>query len=142
MKTCRLFFNIFLFFQLSFVTSFNINDINLPPDHLHYYFNEFPAVAETCLNDEKCEYKQYIGRKGCWGYEQGCNMSTSYHVRPRCPGDHRGWVKTKEAQYDTFYTQADFGTYTRYDDITYIIIIKNNSKSIILIFRLCKRAER
>lgn len=28
---------------------------------------------------------------------------------PSCPGDHKGWVKTKLDQLKTFYTQGGFG---------------------------------
>lgn len=28
---------------------------------------------------------------------------------PSCAGDHKGWVKTKLDQLNTFYTQGDFG---------------------------------
>ncbi|CAH2066665.1 unnamed protein product, partial [Iphiclides podalirius] len=74
-----------------------------------YVFNMFPNLVENCKADPECQYKNIIGKNVCWGYEFDCKKNSSYHVRPRCPGDHRGWVKTKEAQYDTFYTQADFG---------------------------------
>ncbi|XP_011556354.3 EGF domain-specific O-linked N-acetylglucosamine transferase [Plutella xylostella] len=86
-----------------------INDINLPPEHIPYFFNNFPTYASACSNDPECRFKGFIGKKSCWGYEKGCKTADSYHVRPQCPGDHRGWVKTKEAQYDAFFTQADFG---------------------------------
>lgn len=104
--TCGITFSIF-----SIVASHSISEINLPPEHLTYYFNEFPEEAEKCLKDDNCLYKHHAQREGCWGYEYNCNSSKAYHVRPRCPGDHRGWVLTKEAQYDTFFTQADFGMY-------------------------------
>lgn len=35
-------------------------------------------------------------------------MEKAFQV-PECPGDHKGWVKNKETQIDTFYSQADFG---------------------------------
>lgn len=44
----------------------------------------------------------------CWGYEPHCNQHTAYSY-PLCPGEHKGWVKSKAAQFDTFYRQADFG---------------------------------
>ncbi|XP_031763839.2 EGF domain-specific O-linked N-acetylglucosamine transferase [Galleria mellonella] len=105
-----LLFCIFFFiFSTNCITSIDLKDINLPPEHIPYYFNTFPEVAKSCLNDPECPYKGLTNIKACWGYERLCNESSSYHVRPRCPGDHRGWVKSKEAQFATFYTQADFG---------------------------------
>lgn len=44
----------------------------------------------------------------CWGYEPHCTKEKAYSY-PECPGHHKGWVKSKEAQYETFYKQADFG---------------------------------
>lgn len=49
-----------------------------------------------------------LNQKVCWGYEQGCKFQDSYSI-PSCPGDHKGWVKTKQDQLNTFYTQGDFG---------------------------------
>lgn len=49
-----------------------------------------------------------LNHKGCWGYEEGCKFQDSYSI-PSCPGDHKGWVKTKADQLKTFYTQGDFG---------------------------------
>ncbi|XP_013181020.1 PREDICTED: EGF domain-specific O-linked N-acetylglucosamine transferase [Papilio xuthus] len=95
--------------SINIVYLIQLKDINVPPEHMGYIFNLFPSLAESCKVDSNCVYKNIIEHKSCWGYEPGCNKNVSYHVRPRCPGDHRGWVKTKKAQYDTFYTQADFG---------------------------------
>ncbi|XP_045487670.1 EGF domain-specific O-linked N-acetylglucosamine transferase isoform X3 [Pieris rapae] len=91
-------------------SSFNLEDINLPLEHMPYFFNSFPTYAESCSKDVNCLYKSLLTKKACWGYDtSNCIENNSYHVRPHCPGDHKGWVKTKEAQYETFYTQADFG---------------------------------
>lgn len=96
-------------FLTSFINSIDINGLNLPPEHIPYFFNSFPNIANACVEDPQCPFKALVGKEACWGYERDCDVKNSYHVRPWCPGDHRGWVKTKEAQYDTFYTQADFG---------------------------------
>ncbi|GLG99759.1 EGF domain-specific O-linked N-acetylglucosamine transferase, partial [Gryllus bimaculatus] len=68
----------------------------------------YPAVAEKCKEDEKCPYKDELDKNVCWGYEHGCRAQNSYS-RPSCPGDHKGWVKTKQDQLNTFYSQGDFG---------------------------------
>lgn len=96
-------------FVATTVLSIDLKDVDLPPEHIPYFFNAFPKLAKDCEQNPECPYKAVVGKKVCWGYERGCNVSNSYHVRPQCPGDHRGWVQTKDAQYDTFYTQADFG---------------------------------
>lgn len=35
----------------------NYTDINLPHEHMQYYFNSFPTVAEKCRNNAACPYK-------------------------------------------------------------------------------------
>ncbi|XP_060823909.1 EGF domain-specific O-linked N-acetylglucosamine transferase isoform X2 [Bombus pascuorum] len=86
----------------------NYTEIDLPSDHIKYYFNSFPTVAEECRNNTACPYKGSLDTKACWGYEPNCKAENSFSV-PQCPGDHRGWVTTKKAQVETFYAQGDFG---------------------------------
>ncbi|XP_044267889.1 EGF domain-specific O-linked N-acetylglucosamine transferase [Tribolium madens] len=86
----------------------NFSSINLPESHLPYYFTNFPKIAEKCDKDPQCPYKTSLNFPKCWGYEYNCPESNRYSV-PRCPGDHKGWVKSKSDQINTFYTQADFG---------------------------------
>lgn len=52
--------------------------------------------------------QKYLTEKSCWGYEEDCEPENAFSI-PHCPGDHKGWVATKEAQIDTFYAQGDFG---------------------------------
>ncbi|XP_045470225.1 EGF domain-specific O-linked N-acetylglucosamine transferase isoform X2 [Harmonia axyridis] len=86
----------------------NIENINLHEDHLPYYFNQFPSVSAVCEKTHNCPFKKHITKNKCWGYESDCTRTNQYSI-PRCPGDHRGWVKSKFDQQDTFYHQADFG---------------------------------
>ncbi|XP_029043796.2 EGF domain-specific O-linked N-acetylglucosamine transferase isoform X2 [Osmia bicornis bicornis] len=86
----------------------NYTGIDLPADHIKYYLNAFPTVAEECRNDTACPYKDSLDTKACWGYEPNCKTENSFSF-PQCPGDHRGWVTTKQAQLETFYAQGDFG---------------------------------
>ncbi|XP_055614137.1 EGF domain-specific O-linked N-acetylglucosamine transferase [Uranotaenia lowii] len=89
--------------------------IDLPKSHLPMFFERFPALKQKCLEDVQCEYRDtiksesYRSKKGvCWGYENDCPAEKRFS-KPRCPGDYRGYVKTKEAQLETFYSQGDFG---------------------------------
>lgn len=50
----------------------------------------------------------YVNKTACWGYEPNCKMQESYSM-PSCPGEHRGWAKTKQEQFNIFYSQGDFG---------------------------------
>lgn len=42
-------------------THSNYTDIDLPSDHVKYYFNSFPTVAEECRNNTACPYKVIRG---------------------------------------------------------------------------------
>ncbi|KAF5306643.1 hypothetical protein FQA39_LY08832 [Lamprigera yunnana] len=102
-----------MFFRLLFsifwlqVTSVDYSKIDLPDDHIQYYFYNYPEIRKECETDVACPYKSMEGNK-CWGYEYSCSWDKQYSM-PYCPGDHRGWVKTKFDQQNTFHTQADFG---------------------------------
>ncbi|XP_053693020.1 EGF domain-specific O-linked N-acetylglucosamine transferase [Sabethes cyaneus] len=91
--------------------------INLPRSHLPLYFRRFPELEQRCLKDETCEYRSVLLGESyrtakqsgvCWGYEEDCSVEARYS-KPRCPGSYQGYVRTKEAQLETFYAQADFG---------------------------------
>lgn len=92
------------------LSSLNISSINFPEEHLPQYFTAFPNVAEECAKDDSCMYKQFLNTHKCWGYESYCTTNNAFKT-PNCPGDHKGWVKSKQAQFDTFFSQADFGSY-------------------------------
>ncbi|XP_044741640.1 EGF domain-specific O-linked N-acetylglucosamine transferase [Chrysoperla carnea] len=101
--------------KLSVADENDYTQINIPDEHLPLYFNQFPKIAEKCEEDPHCPYKHHLNSNKCWGYENNCNLSTQYSI-PHCPGDHQGWVKTKEDQIKTFYTQGDFGYVKQYAD--------------------------
>ncbi|XP_043467155.1 EGF domain-specific O-linked N-acetylglucosamine transferase [Leptopilina heterotoma] len=96
------------FINILILTEGNYLNINLPKNHLQYYFNFFPAEAKKCLDDASCPYKDKLNTKDCWGYEASCESENSFSI-PHCPGEHKGWVATKNAQLETFYAQGDFG---------------------------------
>jgi hypothetical protein len=35
----------------------NFTEINLPKEHIPYYFNSYPEIAEKCRSDVSCPYK-------------------------------------------------------------------------------------
>ncbi|XP_042223724.1 EGF domain-specific O-linked N-acetylglucosamine transferase-like [Homarus americanus] len=82
--------------------------LQLHPQHLAFFFNNNPQVAEECRRSASCPYKMHLDRPACWGYEDDCTTDRAYS-HPSCPGDARGWVKSKEEQISTFYHQGDFG---------------------------------
>lgn len=95
------------------ISTDNYSYINLPETHLPYYFSNFPKVAESCVNDDNCEYKEWLknhdyNKKSCWGYEPNC-LPENRFSKPKCPGEKPGWLKTKDDQFEQFYIQGDFG---------------------------------
>lgn len=103
-----MFFLVFFFLLHRNVVSVNFSTINLPEEHLQYYFANFPLLAKECESDPDCPFKDHLNKDKCWGYEHNCKWDKQYSI-PSCPGDHRGWVKSKFDQQNAFYSQADFG---------------------------------
>lgn len=86
-------------------------DIDLPVDHLSQYFNNLPEFAKKINETSNGPYKEFLSsekydRDLCWGYEMKCKKPIETH---KCPGNHSGYVESKEAQLEVFYAQADFG---------------------------------
>lgn len=101
--------NIYLFLiQLVLANCDNFSSINLPTEHLPYYFSNYPQETHRCQSNPECPYQNSLNTKKCWGYEYDCPPNNGYSS-PKCPGDHKGWVQTKRDQAKVFYTQADFG---------------------------------
>lgn len=102
---------VILFFTLSCSLqggALNFSDVDIPKEHMPFYFNNFPDIAKQCANDEDCMFKDAIKESRCWGYEQGCSKPQSYSS-PVCNGDFKGWAKSNEEHVNRFYDQADFG---------------------------------
>ncbi|XP_030555048.1 EGF domain-specific O-linked N-acetylglucosamine transferase [Drosophila novamexicana] len=78
---------------------------NLPSDHLVRYLNTFPKLKRQLLSVNATTRTE---SRACWGHERNCSAEARFQT-PHCPGDHTGWVQSKEAQVQTFYYQADFG---------------------------------
>ena len=88
-----------------------IVDIDLPKNHLSQYFNNLRRFTKKFNETTNGFYKDFLSSEDydpelCWGYEYGC---TKPHIIHKCPGNHSGYVKSKEIQLDVFYAEADFG---------------------------------
>uniref|UniRef100_A0A1B6C0I5 Uncharacterized protein n=1 Tax=Clastoptera arizonana TaxID=38151 RepID=A0A1B6C0I5_9HEMI len=105
---CHFCIGIILMLIFNDIESLNFSEINLHPDHLPYYFNLFKEIGKQCLEETTCPYKNNVGKPGCWSYVNNCSQNESYST-PSCPGDHKGWVSSKQSQIDTFFMQGDFG---------------------------------
>ena len=69
--------------------------INLPDEHLPYFFNLNPRLKKKCSNDEMCPFKQHLNSSLCYGYEKKCaEKNRLFSVE--CPEDSRGWVNLKK----------------------------------------------
>lgn len=100
-----------VFSELRNEATSEILDIDLPKNHLSQYFNNLPKFTKR-FNETASEfYKDFLSgdeydRELCWGYEYQCKKPNHVH---RCPGNHSGYVDSKETQLDVFDSQADFG---------------------------------
>lgn len=68
-------------------------NINLPKEHLPYYFSSNKSLRKRCLNDEDCPFKKEANPAlaKCWGYEKDC-LLCNRTLEVLCPGDSGGWV--------------------------------------------------
>ncbi|XP_027215871.2 EGF domain-specific O-linked N-acetylglucosamine transferase isoform X1 [Penaeus vannamei] len=87
---------------------FRWKDLKIHSEHMAIYFQNNPEIAKECEKSSSCPFNMHLNRKICWGYENDCQKEYAYS-HPSCPGEHRGWVRTKEEQIATFYSQGDFG---------------------------------
>lgn len=94
---------------LSAVTceSFNWSTVNLPAEHIPYFFFNNPAIKRACQNDHTCPYQGLVPLQRCWGYEPNCDEKMRMGV-PNCP-EQSTWVKSKAEQASMFWQQGDFG---------------------------------
>ncbi|KAH1001483.1 hypothetical protein HUJ04_005497 [Dendroctonus ponderosae] len=79
----------------------DFSEINLPSEHLQYYFSAFPSAAQQCHIDDKCPYKMALNAQKYWGYT---NNSGRYST-PECTG----WGQEKRDNAEQFYREGDFG---------------------------------
>ena len=69
--------------------------LNLPPNHMPYFFKSNQKLRKLCIEDEKCPFRDEANSTEikCWGYEANCNEKSKGRLfLPECPGDSRGWV--------------------------------------------------
>ncbi|XP_050301574.1 EGF domain-specific O-linked N-acetylglucosamine transferase isoform X2 [Anthonomus grandis grandis] len=97
-----------LFLSLPYIFCDNNWEFKLPIEQVPYHFTAFPTLAKKCQEDPKCPYKEYTNVTRHWGYQYNHQWGEQYSI-PDCPGDHKGWVRSKFDQMNTFYTQGDFG---------------------------------
>ncbi|KAK3909041.1 EGF domain-specific O-linked N-acetylglucosamine transferase [Frankliniella fusca] len=88
-------------------TAVNFSNVDIPKDHMPFYFHNFPDIAKQCLSDHECPFKDAVERNRCWGYERSCSKQYSYSS-PDCNDSSKGLSKNKELV-NRFYEQADFG---------------------------------
>lgn len=87
------------------------NDLNLPEEHLPYFFTNNPDLKQRCLNDSKCPYKKLLQEQKTtpyWGYEANCSQKEKID-NINCPSDSKGWTKDKFSQKEFFWNGGDFG---------------------------------
>ncbi|KAI3380333.1 hypothetical protein SNEBB_003303 [Seison nebaliae] len=82
--------------------------INLPPNHLPYFFNNNPNLLEQCRSDQQCPFKKLLNTSNCWGYENDCKVQDRMFM-PECIGEVPTWFKDRQTQFTSFYDGGDFG---------------------------------
>lgn len=87
---------------------FDWDSLDLPEDHLPFYFNNNPSVKKLCETEKDCPFKEAVSMKRCWGYEKNCPEEERLS-NPTCPEPSRGWTKDKGSQLQEFWKGADFG---------------------------------
>ncbi|XP_054717643.1 EGF domain-specific O-linked N-acetylglucosamine transferase-like [Uloborus diversus] len=118
-----------IFESFAVTTEADSFDLNLPPEHMIYYFSSHPDVAEACRNSELCPYQNFLAEYKCWGYEKSCLPHQRYS-NPICNESSKGWTKSKDEQINSFFTQGDFGYIReRLDEITPICVSKGKNES-------------
>lgn len=79
----------------------DFSKINLPPEHLPYYFSAFPSAAQQCHTDDTCPYKTALREKKYWGYTN----DTGRYSTPECSA----WGQNTRENTEQFYREGDFG---------------------------------
>lgn len=88
------------------------SDLDLPREHLKYFFTNNPSIRAQCLEEnDLCPYYENAKHlpaqdEACWGYEANCTNIASL---VRCPDESHGWTQTKEKQIYEFWRTGDFG---------------------------------
>ncbi len=89
-------------------------ELNLPEEHIPYFFTNNPEIREQCRQDPKCPFHAFVDMKKCWGYEKQC-LEEDRMVNPTCtedPSRLKAWntyyPKAKSLK-EIFWSQADFG---------------------------------
>lgn len=90
------------------VTCFSWESLNIPDEHVPYFFTNNVNIKKECEKEENCPYKESLSIQKCWGYEKNCPPELRMRA-PSCPEDSRGWTKGKDAQIEAFWKSADFG---------------------------------
>ncbi|XP_071042863.1 EGF domain-specific O-linked N-acetylglucosamine transferase isoform X2 [Parasteatoda tepidariorum] len=74
------------------ISNSHILELNLPPEHIPYYFSNHPIESQNCANSDSCSHKGSLGLNKCWGYEKGCSESDRFST-PDCNQSSKGWYR-------------------------------------------------
>ncbi|XP_038596623.1 EGF domain-specific O-linked N-acetylglucosamine transferase [Tachyglossus aculeatus] len=88
---------------------YNYKSLNLPEEHIPYFFHSNRHIAMACKQDSHCPYKKHLAYlKSCWGYEKSCKSEFRFGY-PICNYVDVGWTDSIESAQEIFWRQADFG---------------------------------
>ncbi len=72
--------------------------INLPKEHMPYFFFSNKSLRKKCIADDNCPFKVEANATKCWGYEPKCTPKKRM-FEVECPGDSNGWVNFTFQEY-------------------------------------------
>ena len=67
-------------------TKYDWDHLNLPDNHIPYYFYRNLKIKKNCAEDDQCPYKKHVNSTKCYGYEEKCKASIRVNMT-ECPGD-------------------------------------------------------
>ena len=94
------------FIILSLNLALHTIELDLPNEHLPFYFANYPKAAEKCAKSPNCQFKPFLENRNnvCWGYEPFCSISKPdnrvRYSKPECIFDNniQGWAHNLSEQ--------------------------------------------
>ncbi len=89
-------------------------ELNIPDEHIPYFFTNNPELREQCRQDADCPFHALVGTKKCWGYEKKCSEEDRM-LNPTCNEDASmlaawsSYYPNAKSLREIFWSQADFG---------------------------------
>ncbi len=90
-RKSNLVFILFIILIQTIFSAYNWEKLNLPDNHIPYYFFRNSKIKQMCANDDKCPFKHHVSNTKCLGYENKCKVSDRLNLN-ECPGDSKSKI--------------------------------------------------